>query len=72
MGFKKFGEKKFLEQNGVWITVAWIFMVMGVFFFILFLGNTILGFMNPPTSYAAASCTKENYQYDISRPIPKA
>jgi hypothetical protein len=70
MGFKKFGEKKFLDKNGVWIIVAWIFIFMGIFFFILFLGNTILGFIYPSPVYSATECTKENYLYGHNR-VPK-
>ena len=55
MGFKKFGEAKFLKENHVWVTVSWINFIAGVFFFFMFLANNVLGLVfaasTPPTDY---------------------
>jgi hypothetical protein len=58
-----------MEQNGVYVTIAWIFMFMGVFFFILFLGNVIVGFIYPEEKFAngVEACTEENYLYGLKK-----
>jgi len=51
IGFKKFAEKKYLNENGKWLTIAWVNFFLGVFFFLLFLGNNVLGFVFTADSY---------------------
>ena len=45
IGFKKFADQKFMKENKVWVTVAWINFWAGVFFFLVFLLNNVLGLM---------------------------
>jgi hypothetical protein len=51
IGFKKFGDKKFMDENGKWVTVAWINFFGGVFFFCLFGYATVAGMLSTPITY---------------------
>jgi len=37
-----------MEENGKWVTVAWINFFLGIFFFIVLLGAVVLAALYPP------------------------
>ena len=56
IGFGKFADKKFMAENGKWLTIAKINFALGVFFFILFFANNILGFIYVAPVYEKTEC----------------
>ena len=70
IGFKKFADAKFMQENKIWVTIAWINFCAGVFFFILFLINNILGLVyaeSAPPPGTPPACGANQY-HGIPRP----
>ena len=42
-GFKLYGSNEYKEENKGWLKLANVYLVAGIMFFIVYLGNNILG-----------------------------
>ena len=64
-----------MDENGKWVTIAWINFFGGIFFFFLFGYSAVAGFVDVPTVYhdkdgvALTPCTQE--QYSFSKQVTK-
>lgn len=63
IGFKNFATPRFMEENGKWVTVAWVNFFMGIFFFILLLGSSILSavFTPDPIAKGITACKLSDF-----------
>jgi hypothetical protein len=45
-----------MEENGIWLTIAKVYICAGFFFFIAFFSNDIIGIIFVPPKYEVTPC----------------